>query len=115
MNHRLLRCVVACTAAMGGLPAPAQDETGSSAPACRAPAYDGPPLLRRQERIAEYEGLGEHCLKRLAVECDAAASRQLLDAGSAFACSLGYEALLRSGFGGDFQAMLAWWRTRATR
>ena len=109
MNHRLLRCAVACAAAINGLPASAQTESGN---ACRAPAYDGPPLMHRQDRIARYEGLGEQCLKRLVVECNAAASRQLLDAGSAFGCSLGYEALLRKGFGGDFQALLTWWRTR---
>jgi hypothetical protein len=114
MNHRLLRCVLACAAATSGFPAAAQADSDNTLPSpdCRAPAYDGPPLLHRQDRIAQYEGLGEHCLKRLAIECNAAASRQLLDAGSAFACSMGYEALLRRGFGGDFQAMLAWWRTR---
>lgn len=117
MNHRLLRCVLACTAAMAGLCTAAEDgsEATPSPAICRAPAYDGPLLLHRQDRIAQYEGLGEQCLKRLVVECNAAASRQLLDAGSAFACSLGYEALLRRGFGGDFQAMLAWWRTRPIR
>ena len=99
---------------MTGLSAAGEAGSGNTgpSPACRAPADDGPPLLHRQDRIAQYESLGDHCLKRLVVECNAAASRQLLDAGSAFACSLGYEALLRRGFGGDFQAMLAWWRTR---
>ena len=111
MNHRLLRCAVACAAAaINGLPASAEPVTET---ACRAPAYDGPPLLHREDRLARYESLGEQCLKRLVVECNAAASRQLLDAGTAFACSLGYEALLRKGFGGDFQAMLTWWRTRS--
>ena len=50
--------------------------------------------------------------QRLVVDCDTAASRQLLDSGSAFSCSIGYEALLKRGFQGDFQAMLAWWRSR---
>ncbi|WBY00325.1 hypothetical protein PE066_12665 [Ramlibacter tataouinensis] len=80
---------------------------------CDGPAYDGPALWHRQERLAQFESLGEHCLKRLMVECDAAAGRQLLDPDSAFTCSLGYEALLRRGFDGNFQALLAWWRRRA--
>jgi hypothetical protein len=28
------------------------------------------------------------------------------------ACSLGHEALLRRVFGGDFNALLAWWRSQ---
>ncbi len=83
-----------------------------SAPACTAPEHDGNPMADRQERISQYEGLGEQCLKRLLVQCQAAADRDLLDSGTAHACSIGYEALLKLGFGGDFQAMLAWWRTR---
>lgn len=84
------------------LPAPAR---------CEPPAHAGPPILGRQERIAQYEALGEQCLKQLTVACSDAASRRLLDADNAFACSIGYEALLRRGFGGDFHAMLAWWRS----
>ncbi len=117
MLIRLSRCLlVACALGTGGPAALAQAADPSARPprACAEPEYAGHPLLQREERIAQYEGLGEQCLKRLALECNAAASRHLLDAGSAFACSLGYEALLRRGFGGDFQAMLAWWRTRPT-
>ena len=78
---------------------------------CRAPEHEGNPLLAREERIRQFESLGSPCLKQLLVECSAAASRELLDTGTAFACSLGYEALLRRGFNGNFQAMLAWWRS----
>jgi hypothetical protein len=115
MELRLLRCLFAIAAA--ALPPAAQpdpiEQEPPSAPACRAPEYDGPLMLNREKRITQFEGLGERCLKRLVVECNAAASREILDPGSAFACSLGYEALLKRGFGGDFQAMLGWWRTRA--
>ena len=54
--------------------------------------------------------MGEQCLKQLMVACNESANRMLLDTGSAFTCSIGYEALLRGSFRGDFQAMLAWWR-----
>jgi hypothetical protein len=93
--------------AAAGLAAQAE---GPAAERCSAPAHDGPLLADRQERIAQYEALGDQCLKRLLLACDDAANRHLLDSGSAFACSIGYEALLRRGFGGDFQAMLGWWR-----
>lgn len=115
MKIRWLRCLSGCAVAFACLPAVAEGQAAPEAlpaPAsCEAPVYDGPLLLHRQERITQYEGLGEHCLKHLVMQCDAAAGRQLLDPGSAFSCSIGYEALLRRGFGGDFQAMLAWWRS----
>lgn len=38
------------------------------------------------------------------------AGRQILDLGSAAICSIGYEALLKRGFNGDFQALIGWWR-----
>ncbi|HYD75141.1 hypothetical protein [Ramlibacter sp.] len=115
-TRHLLQHVLGC-AALALLPA-VQAEPGLLAvpapqPArCQAPPYDGPALLHRKERMTQFEALGEHCLKQLMVECHAAAARQLLDPGSAFACSIGYEALLKRGFGGDFQALLAWWHQR---
>lgn len=115
MNIRLMRCVAMLAAALAGSPALVQaQDWPRPTPACQEPEYQGSMMLNREERISQFEGLGEQCLKRLLVECNAAASRQLLDMSSAFSCSLGYEALLKRGFGGDFQAMLAWWRTRAT-
>lgn len=94
--------------APGGGPATPQ----APSQACSAPAEPGNPLASRQERLSAYEGLPEHCLKTLVVECTAAANERMLDMGSAANCSMGYEALLRRGFAGDFKAMLAWWRTQ---
>ena len=108
MTNPWLDCLCGGVLAAAGLVAQAE---GPDAERCRAPAHDGPPLADRQERIAQYEDLGEQCLKRLLLACDDAANRNLLDSGAAFACSIGYEALLRRGFGGDFQAMLGWWRS----
>jgi hypothetical protein len=116
MDIRLLRCAIACAAVLAASGAAAQSAPPASgptpAPACVEPVHAGNPLLEREARIAQFESLGEQCLKRMLVTCNAAASRELLDAGQAFSCSIGYEALLRRGFGGDFQAMLAWWRSR---
>jgi hypothetical protein len=114
---RLLRCVAGCAAlAWAALAAAQQEAPGArqrpaAAATCQQPEHAGDPMLDREERIRQYETLGEPCLKRLLVECNAAANSRLLDGGSAFACSIGYEALLKRHFGGDFQAMLAWWRT----
>ena len=115
---RLLRCmaVAAALAGTGATASAQQDAASAGARAaasadCRQPEHAGNPMLDRAERIRAYESLGEPCLKRLLVECSAAANHRLLDQGSAFACSIGYEALLKRHFGGDFQAMLAWWRT----
>lgn len=42
--------------------------------------------------------------------CDHAATRRPLDSGDALACSVATEELKRVRFGGDFDAMLAWWQ-----
>lgn len=42
--------------------------------------------------------------------CDHAATRRPLDSGDAVACSVATEELKRVRFGGDFDAMLAWWQ-----
>jgi hypothetical protein len=75
------------------------------------PPAEQHPLLGRQERLAQLEQLPEDCLKSMVVECSAVASQQMLDAGAAASCSLSYEALLKRGFGGNFQEMLTWWRS----
>jgi len=113
MRIRLSRWLWASMAALWLLPAQAQPSgTPASGGSCVAPEHAGHPMLGREERITQYEGLGVPCLKRLLVQCNAAASREMLDSGAAMACSIGYEALLKRGFNGDFQAMLAWWRNR---
>lgn len=115
MTVRLLRCVLACAASLAVWPVQADTAPQArpvTAAACAAPDHSSNSAADRLERISQYEGLGEHCLKRLLVQCQAAADRDLLDTATAHACSIGYEALLRRGFGGNFQAMLAWWRSR---
>lgn len=44
--------------------------------------------------------------------CDHAATRTMFDFASAARCSAATEELRKLRFGGDFQAMLAWWRER---
>jgi hypothetical protein len=42
--------------------------------------------------------------------CEQAATQSLLDPGTAMECSVATETLKAQRFGGDFQAMLAWWQ-----
>lgn len=76
---------------------------------CRAPVPHDRPLANRSETIASMERLPESCLQAILVACNDGANRTILDLGSAAMCSMGYEALLRKGFGGSFPAMLMWW------
>lgn len=50
-------------------------------------------------------------LKRAYLACDRAASQRLLAPGEAMACSVIGEQLLKQGFGGDWERLLAWWRS----
>jgi hypothetical protein len=49
-------------------------------------------------------------LKASYMACDKAATHRALPFAEAVACSMVSEALLRKAFGGDFHALLAWWR-----
>lgn len=64
--------------------------------------------------LARYEQLPSHCLKAIFLRCSAQANQQLMDFDSAASCSIGYEALLKRDFAGDFQALMAWWRSQRT-
>ena len=54
-------------------------------------------------------------LKVAYLDCDRKASRAVLDLGSAKACSLTAEELLQRGFAGNFDRLLAWWRSEVQR
>ena len=49
-------------------------------------------------------------LKTVYLTCEQAASRTILDMAAAAFCSRYAEELLRRGFAGDFNLLLAWWR-----
>lgn len=84
----------------------------SAAPSCELPASETDPLTDRAGILAKYERLPRDCLHEIFAACSTAASQTLLDFGSAAVCSLGYEALLSQGFGGNFRALLAWWQAQ---
>jgi hypothetical protein len=106
MKARAMRWLAAVAAAVAMDFAMA--EVGPAA--CDPPASDAHPLMDRGGTLSRYEQLPAHCLKAMFMRCAAEASEQMLDFGSAAVCSIGYEALLRRGFSGNFQALMAWWR-----
>jgi hypothetical protein len=53
-------------------------------------------------------------LKAAYLRCDQAATERLLGVGDAASCSVIHEKLLKVGFGGDFERMLAWWQAERT-
>lgn len=106
MHAPRLRCLAAAAVLAFALPASAEDPAG-----CDVAEAERNPLAERAERLEQLARLPPQCLKEIVRACSSAAQNTLLDLGSAASCSIGYEALLQTGFGGDFQALLAWWRT----
>jgi hypothetical protein len=105
----LAAAIVASAVPAGGLLRVAEAQEHSCAAPQRA---DGHPLAGREEALSRYEALPASCLKTIFLACTHAANAQLLDLGNATACSIGYEALLRRAFAGDFHALMAWWRVQ---
>lgn len=106
MHAKALRCLVAALvlAGPGGVRAAA-----AASGDCRTP--EGDVLRERGRMVAEHERLPRQWLESLVRRCQAAAEATLLGLDEAAVCSVGYEALLRGGFGGDFRALLAWWKS----
>lgn len=103
------KCIAAAAFCAAVTAVPAQEAPAHAG--CEAPTAQGSVLFPdRAGTISSMEAMPESCLKRLVVACSRSAGTQLLDLGSAAMCSMGYEALLRKGFGGSFPAMMAWWR-----
>ena len=51
-------------------------------------------------------------LKTTYLDCDRRASVEMLDFADAADCSRAHEELKRRGFGGDWNRMLAWWKSQ---
>jgi hypothetical protein len=115
MHARALHCLIAAAALFTFLPAGAETADAQTVDGgCALPAADKDPLADRAGILGEYERLPQQCLQQIVRACSAASTRALLDFGSAAICSFGYEALLRQQFGGNFPALLAWWRSQPT-
>jgi hypothetical protein len=111
MDARALLCMVAAATMVSSRALQAE-----SPPAvCELPAIQADLLLERERLLAEFGRLPQSCLRELFAACSSAANDALLDFRDAAICSLAYEALLQQGFGGDFQALMAWWRRQRER
>lgn len=106
MHSTVLRCLLVATVV--ALAAPARAEIQSAG--CDSADQQPISLTDRGAALAQFERMPQSCLRAIVRQCTAAAGDAMLDVATANACSFGYEALLKKGFGGDFQAMLAWWR-----
>ena len=110
MTARSARCVVPIVAAGVMQAAIAGEVAAEVADTCPEPQAGLRPFFERDASVRYYQELPMQCLRAVFMRCSAQAGNELLDLGSAVACSDGYEALLKREFNGDFQALLAWWR-----
>jgi len=122
MNARALLCTAFGSAILVASPAwsgtvqepPLRQTVSYAAPStgCALPSdQEAHPMTQRAEMLSQFERMPSDCLKSVVMQCGQVANRAFLDMGSAALCSLSYEALLRSGFNGNFQALVAWWQT----
>ena len=59
---------------------------------------------------ARYEQMPEGHLKLLFLRCSREASRRMLSLDEGALCSAAQDVLKKRSFGGDFNALLSWWR-----
>jgi hypothetical protein len=64
----------------------------------------------RAQLMARFERVPEAGLKALYLHCARESSQRLLGFDEAVHCSIAGEVLKANSFGGDFNALLAWWR-----
>lgn len=64
----------------------------------------------RERLLAHFELVGEVNLKAVYLRCARESSQRLLGFEEAARCSIAGEVLKSRHFGGDFNALLAWWR-----
>jgi hypothetical protein len=72
----------------------------------------GPALDYDSRLVAALRELPEKNLKALYLQCARASTQGSIGSNDIALCSIGYEILLKRTFGGDFFALLAWWRSQ---
>ena len=73
-------------------------------------ALHGGAVRDREQWVARAERVAEAELKATYLRCARESSRRLLGFDEAALCTIVGEALKARSFGGDFNALLAWWR-----
>lgn len=66
----------------------------------------------REQMLAAMEAMPQPQLKAAFLRCDRASNQRMLDLGEAVPCAMAWDALLKREFGGNVDAMLAWWRAQ---
>lgn len=61
---------------------------------------------------ARFEGISDADLKAYFLRCSGEAAQRMLGFSEGAQCSSAQDALKARVFGGDFNALLAWWRSR---
>lgn len=111
MLSKTLHVLVVLTVASASWPISAQPVSTQSRPElCKVAMSRMHPHAERSRVQAEFTQLSTTCLKELYLRCSREASQSLLGFGEATWCSFAHEALLKGEFGGDFNALLAWWQ-----
>jgi hypothetical protein len=108
MRASVLRGLLAAATVLAACPAGADTPVA----ACTLPTSEEHPLADRAGLLAQYERMPQSCLREIYKACSDASSQALLDFESAAVCSFTHEALLKQGFGGNFGALIAWWRSQ---
>lgn len=67
---------------------------------------------RAQPPASALRALPVEQLKKTYLDCDRQTQARLIPFGDAAECSIVADELLARGFGGDFNRLLAWWRTQ---
>ena len=70
------------------------------------------PLAERERLLARFGQEPLVVLERTYLRCARVSAQRLMALDEAAVCSTASEALLKRRFGGDFAALLAWWRLR---
>ncbi len=71
---------------------------------------DGPAPGAHEQFIARFERLSDAQLKAYFLRCSRDATRRMLGLNEGALCSAAQDALKKSSFAGNFDALLAWWR-----
>jgi len=79
-----------------------------------ATAQDATPVIvvpgARERLLATFHAMPDAPLRAMFLRCASDSSVRMLGLDEAVPCAMAWDALLRRGFNGDVNALLAWWR-----
>ena len=79
-----------------------------------AAAQDATPVVAmpgsRERLLAAFDAIADGPLRAMFLQCARDSSERMLGLDEAVPCAMAWDALLKRGFNGDIDALLAWWR-----